>query len=129
MLALNKLEPLAKQRLFAVVHLYGRQHIITTGDLMKVEAHFPLQCGQKILFNKALVLGGKDFSLVGKPLLDKDLFRIEATVVEKTMTDHRCFYNSKQRNRGIKKFFFQSLPMTVFRINSVELKQMPEETS
>lgn len=121
------LEKLVHQRLFAVVHMFGRQHIITNGDLIVVENNLPLKCGEKIHFNKCLVLGGKDFSLIGRPLIEKDSFKIEATVVEKTMTDHKCFYRHKPRERGLKKFFFQSLPRTVLRINSIELKKLPDE--
>lgn len=126
MQALNSLEPLARQRLFAVVHMFGRQRKITNGDLLLIESHLPLQCGQKLLLTKCLVLGGKDFSIIGRPLVDKELFRIDATVVEKTMSDHKCFYYSKPRNFGLKKFFFQSLPQTVLRINNIELKKLPE---
>lgn len=117
---------MSNQRLFAIAHLFGRQRIITAGDLVQVDGHFPLKCGEKLLLNKCLVLGGKDFSIIGRPLVDKDLFRIEATIVEQTMSDHRCFYRSEPRNRGIKKYFYQSLPTTVLRINEIELKKMPE---
>lgn len=117
---------LSKRRLFAVIHMFGRQHIITSGDLLNVESHIPLQCGQKLLINKCLVLGGKEFSIIGRPLVDKETFRIEATVVEKTMSDHTCSYRHKPRNYGIKKYFYQSLPRTVLRINEIELKQLPE---
>lgn len=126
MSALNKLEPLAKQRLFAVIHLFGKQRLITSGDLVLTDNHLPLECGQKLLLNKCLVLGGKDFSIIGKPLVDKELFQIDATVVEKTMTDHRCSYRHTPRNHGISKFFYYSLPRTVLRINKIELKQLPE---
>lgn len=126
MSTLNRLEPLAKQRLFAVIHMSGVQRKITNGDLLMIENHLPLQCGQKLLLTKCLVLGGKDFSIIGRPLVDRELFRIDATVVEKTMSDHRCFYHSKPRNFGLKKFFFQSLPRTVLRINNIELKRLPD---
>lgn len=123
---INKLEPLARQRLFAVVHMFGRQSLITSGDLLMFDQHIPLDCGQKLLLNKCLVLGGKDFSIIGRPLVDKELFKISATVVEKTMTDHKCYYRHTPRNRGVKKFFYQSLPRTVLRINEVELKNLPK---
>lgn len=112
---------MSSQRLFAVTHMFGKQAIITAGDLLLVEGHFPLQCGQKLLLNKCLLLGGKDFTLVGRPLLQKDMFKIEATIVEKTMSDHRCFFRHTPRNRGVKKYFYQSLPRTVLRINDIKL--------
>lgn len=126
MASIQKLESLAKQRLFAVVHMFGKQNIITTGDLMLVDHHFPLECGQKLLINKCLVLGGKDFSIIGRPVLDKDLFKIEATVIEKTMTDHRVHFRHKPRNHGIRKFLFSAEPRTVLRINEITLHKMPD---
>lgn len=124
---ISVLEPLVKQRLFAVIHLFGKQHIITSGDLLTTDNHIPLECGKTLLINKCLILGGRDFSIIGRPIIDKELFKIEATVVEQTMTDHRCQYRSKPRNRGLKKYFFQSLPRTTLRINDIELYKLPED--
>lgn len=123
---IQKLEPLAKQRLFAVIHMFGRQQLITSGDLLYVDQHIPLECGQPLLINKCLVLGGKDFSIIGRPLLDKETFRIQATVVEKTMSDTKCSYLHRPRSRGWKKYLFQATPRTVLRINDIEIKKLPE---
>lgn len=126
MTLVQKLEPLAKRRLFAVIHMFGRQCLVTNGDLFMVDQHLPLKCGENLLINKCLVLGGKDFSIIGRPLIDKEVFRINATVVEKTMTDHKCLYRHVPRDHGNQKFFFQALPRTVLRINDIELKKLPE---
>lgn len=126
MAAIQKLEPLAKQRLFAVVHMFGVQSKVTTGDLMMLDHHLPLECGQKLLLNKCLVLGGRDFSIIGRPLVDKELFKIEATVVEKTMSDHRVSFRHTPRNHGIRKFLYYAEPRTVLRINEITLHKMPE---
>lgn len=122
----QKLEQLANRRLFAVIHMFGKQRLVTNGDLFMFDQHIPLECGEKLLINKCLVLGGKDFSIIGRPLIDKDLFRINATVVEKTMTDHKCHYRHVPRDHGNQKFFFQALPRTVLRINEIELRRLPE---
>lgn len=114
------------RRLFAVVHLFGRQRLVTSGDLLAIDADIPLACGQKFLLSKCLVLGGKDFSIIGRPIIDRSSFKIHATVIEKTMTDHRCFFRHKPRNHGIRKFFYQSLPRTIVRINDIELLSLPE---
>lgn len=106
--------------------MFGVQKRITNGDLIMFDHHLPLNCGQQLLLNKCLVLGGKDFSIIGRPVLDKDSFRITATVVEKTMTDHRCSYRHIPRNRGERKFFYHASPRTVLKINDIELKKWPE---
>lgn len=122
----QKLDPLARQRLFAVIQMFGRQHLISSGDLFMVDDHLPLECGQKLLLSKCLVLGGKDFSIIGRPMIDRELFTINATVVEKTMSDPELFYRHTPRNHGIKKYFMHAKPRTVLRVNEIELKRLPE---
>lgn len=122
----HKLDPLARQRLFAVIQMFGRQHVISSGDLFMVDDHLPLQCGQKLLLSKCLVIGGKDFSIIGRPMVDRDLFTINATVVEKTMSDPILHYKHKPRNHGIKKYFMLVKPRTVLRVNEIELKKLPD---
>ena len=42
--------------------------------------------GQRIKIEKVLLIGSKDFTLIGRPLLPRDLINVEATVVEKTLS-------------------------------------------
>ncbi|XP_043923238.1 39S ribosomal protein L21, mitochondrial-like [Protopterus annectens] len=56
-------------RLFAVVHFAGRQWKVTNEDLIQIENEIDVQCGDRIRLEKVLLVGGDDFTLVGKPLL------------------------------------------------------------
>uniref|UniRef100_A0AAR2L440 Large ribosomal subunit protein bL21m n=1 Tax=Pygocentrus nattereri TaxID=42514 RepID=A0AAR2L440_PYGNA len=71
-------------RLFAVVHFASRQWKVTNEDLILIENHIEAECGDRIVLEKVLLVGGEDFTLIGKPLLSRDLVRVEATVIEKT---------------------------------------------
>lgn len=107
-------------RLFAVVHFAGRQWKVTDQDLILIENHIEAECGDRIRMEKVLLLGAEDFTLVGRPLLGKDLVRVEATVVEKTESwprVHMVFWKRHRFQR--KKIFVQ--PQTVLRINSIQL--------
>ena len=42
--------------------------------------------GQKIRLDKICLIGSKDFTLLGRPLLPRDLVNVEATVVEKSLS-------------------------------------------
>ena len=42
--------------------------------------------GQRIRLEKVLLVGSKDFTLIGRPFLPRDQISVEATVVEKTLT-------------------------------------------
>ncbi|XP_029950633.1 large ribosomal subunit protein bL21m [Salarias fasciatus] len=107
-------------RLFAVVHFAGRQWKVTDQDLILVENHIEAECGDRIRMEKVLLLGAEDFTLVGRPLLGKDLVRVEATVLEKTESwpkVHMVFWKRHRHQR--KKISVQ--PQTVLRINSIQL--------
>lgn len=107
-------------RLFAVVHFAGRQWKITNEDLILIENHIDADCGERIRMEKVLLVGAEDFTLMGRPLLGKDLVRVEATVIEKTESwpkIHMSFWKRHRFQR--KKIIIQ--PQTVLRINSIEL--------
>ncbi|KAM4595093.1 large ribosomal subunit protein bL21m [Fundulus diaphanus] len=107
-------------RLFAVVHFAGRQWKVTNEDLILIENHVEAECGDRIYLEKVLLVGAEDFTLVGRPLLGKELTRVKATVIEKTESwpkVHMVFWRRHRFQR--KKMVVQ--PQTVLRINSIEL--------
>ncbi|ESO93235.1 hypothetical protein LOTGIDRAFT_59279, partial [Lottia gigantea] len=86
-------------RLFAVVQINGRQFKITSEDIINVPLHFHPTSGDRIRLEKVLMVGGKDFTMVGRPLLSRGQVKIEATVVEKTLSHHKVHYWYKKRHR------------------------------
>ncbi|XP_025937829.1 39S ribosomal protein L21, mitochondrial isoform X3 [Apteryx rowi] len=71
-------------RLFAVVHFASKQWKVTSEDLIMMDNVLEAECGDRIRMEKVLLVGADDFTLIGRPLLGKDLVRVEATVIEKT---------------------------------------------
>ncbi|XP_037545937.1 39S ribosomal protein L21, mitochondrial [Nematolebias whitei] len=107
-------------RLFAVVHFASRQWKVTNEDLILIENHIDAECGERIRMEKVLLVGAEDFTLVGRPLLAKDLVRVEATVIEKTESWPKMNMRFWKRHRfQRKKVIIQ--PQTVLRINTIEL--------
>ncbi|XP_026159961.1 large ribosomal subunit protein bL21m [Mastacembelus armatus] len=107
-------------RLFAVVHFAGRQWKVTDEDLILIENHIEAECGERIRMEKVLLVGAEDFTLIGRPLLGKELVRIEATVIEKTESWPKIHMRFWKRHRfQRKKIIIQ--PQTVLRINSIQL--------
>nr|XP_061840582.1 large ribosomal subunit protein bL21m-like [Nerophis lumbriciformis] len=107
-------------RLFAVVHFASRQWKVTDEDLILIENHIDAGCGERIRMEKVLLVGAEDFTLVGRPLLGKELVRVEATVIEKTESwpkVHMVFWKRHRFQR--KKIVVQ--PQTVLRINRIEV--------
>lgn len=105
-------------RLFAVVHLAGKQFKITAEDMILVQANMPANIGEKLVLEKILLVGSKDFTLVGHPLLSKDMIRIEATVIEKTLSHVLSYFRMKPREQFKRLQFFRK-PYTILRINSI----------
>ncbi|XP_029284226.1 large ribosomal subunit protein bL21m [Cottoperca gobio] len=107
-------------RLFAVVHFASRQWKVTGEDLILIENHIEAECGERIRMEKVLLVGAEDFTLMGRPLLGKDLVRVEATVIEKTESNPKVHMRFWRRHRFERKRIIIQ-PQTVLRINSIEL--------
>uniref|UniRef100_A0A023G9Y3 Large ribosomal subunit protein bL21m n=1 Tax=Amblyomma triste TaxID=251400 RepID=A0A023G9Y3_AMBTT len=85
-------------RLFAVVTIHGKQFKVTPEDLILVQADMPVDIGDSLRLEKVLLVGARDFTLLGRPLLDRGLVRVDATVVEKTLSQtKRNFVSSSAR--------------------------------
>ncbi|XP_006642619.2 large ribosomal subunit protein bL21m [Lepisosteus oculatus] len=107
-------------RLFAVVHFASRQWKVTNEDLILIENHIDAECGDRIRLEKVLLVGGEDFTLIGRPLLQRDLVRVEATVIEKTESWPKVHMRFWKRHRYQRKRIVVQ-PQTVLRINTVEV--------
>uniref|UniRef100_A0A3Q3RBH6 Large ribosomal subunit protein bL21m n=1 Tax=Monopterus albus TaxID=43700 RepID=A0A3Q3RBH6_MONAL len=115
-------------RLFAVVHFAGRQWKVTDEDLILIENHIEAECGERIRIEKVLLVGAEDFTLIGRPLLGKELVRVEATVIEKTESWPKVHMRFWKRHRFQRKRIIIQ-PQTVLRINSIELLTEPRTQS
>ncbi|XP_057194935.1 39S ribosomal protein L21, mitochondrial [Triplophysa rosa] len=107
-------------RLFAVVQFAGRQWKVTNEDLILIENHIDVECGAGIRLEKVLLVGGNDFTLIGKPLLGGDLVRVQATVIEKTESWPMVHMRFWKRHRFQKKKIIIQ-PQTVLRINTIDI--------
>ena len=72
---------------------------VTDGDLVFVEGVSPVDIGDIIRLEKILLVGSRDFTLLGRPTLRPDLVKIEATVVEKSLADTVTHFKKKRRKQ------------------------------
>lgn len=87
-------------RLFAVICLGPQQFKVTTNDLVSVSTPlFIPDIGDVLRFEKVLLVGGPDFSLIGRPLVDRSMIRVEGTVVEKTLEGPSLWFQFHKRRR------------------------------
>ncbi|XP_069131995.1 large ribosomal subunit protein bL21m-like [Argopecten irradians] len=112
-------------RLFAVVQVAGKQRKVTTEDVIIVEADFPPNVGDRIRLEKVILVGGKDFTLLGTPLLSRQQVCVEATVIEKTLSHYKVNFGYRPRRRC--SFFSLSRnQQAVLLINSIEVNRNME---
>lgn len=107
-------------RLFAVIAIHGKQFKVTPEDLILVQADMPVDIGDSLRLEKVLLVGARDFTLVGRPLLDRGLVRVDATVVEKTLSQTKRNFIFIKRSRYERHYFYR-FPHSILRINSIEL--------
>ena len=122
-------------RLFAVLHIRGHQHKVllglrkhalqtspqvTTGDLVMVLADLGAPMGAKIRLEKLLAVGSKDFTLLGRPILPRDLAVVEATVLEKTLSRTKIVQTFVRRSQ-CRKIKFRRARWTLLRVNDISI--------
>jgi len=81
-----------KNRLFAVIQLGNEQRKVTTEDIICKVDEFHPTIGDRIRFEKVLLVGSSDFTVVGRPLLSPHFVRVEGIVIEKTLSQTQMDY-------------------------------------
>ncbi|KAI6240077.1 39S ribosomal protein L21, mitochondrial [Aphelenchoides fujianensis] len=110
------------RRLFAVIAFNGRQFKVNEGDIIHIEHNVPLQVSDRIKLEKVLAVGGADFTLLGRPLLNPEMVSVKATVIEKTTTSPEPAY-TKVAGKKIEKLDWLSRELTVLRINQIHVDE------
>uniref|UniRef100_A0A0K0FR46 Large ribosomal subunit protein bL21m n=1 Tax=Strongyloides venezuelensis TaxID=75913 RepID=A0A0K0FR46_STRVS len=105
-------------KLFAVVYVGRRQFKVSQNDLIVLDNNQPIEIGDKIKLEKVLAIGGKDFTILGRPLLDKSKVYVNATVVEKNVSSPEVDY-TKYDGHGVKHLKWLSREQTTLRINTI----------
>ncbi|XP_001656350.2 39S ribosomal protein L21, mitochondrial [Aedes aegypti] len=116
----KQVESGSEGRLFAVVQLCGKQFKITSGDIIIVEGYWPPTNGDQIRLDKVLLAGGKDFSLIGRPLVPQGLVDVRATIIEKSLSHTRTHFRKKRRKQYMRINFYRT-QQTMIRINSIDV--------
>lgn len=109
------------RKLFAVIYIQRKQFKVIQDDLIHVEHNIPLDIGEEIEFEKVLLVGGKNFTLIGRPLIDPNFVHVRATVIEKTTTSPEVEYNF--RTMRVHNPLWLSQELTVLRINDISVEK------
>jgi len=86
-------------RMFAIVQVCGKQFKVTEHDIIIIEGFWPPNIGDQLKLEKVLLVGSKDFTLVGRPILNRELVSIDATVIEKTLSHTKTRFRFRPRKQ------------------------------
>lgn len=108
-------------RNFAVIHLYGNQHLVHEGDVIQIKKDLPAKLGERIKLEKCLLAGNDYITLIGRPLLDRQKVNVEVTPIEKTQshTVNNHIITRKEQNK--KRHRYHRYPITFIRINEITI--------
>ena len=90
------------RRLFAVIQIGNEQRKVTTEDIICKVDEFHPTVGDRIRFEKVLLIGSSDFTVIGRPVLSPHFVRVEGIVIEKTLSQTQMdyWYAPKKKNVG-----------------------------
>ncbi|VDM95463.1 unnamed protein product [Thelazia callipaeda] len=107
-------------RLFAVVYINKRQFKVSENDLIVLYDNIPLDVGDKIKLEKILAVGGKNFTLFGRPLIHFPVVTVNATVVEKTTSYPNLRYLMINHAK-VRIMNWMSRETAILRINDIKV--------
>ncbi|XP_011697514.1 PREDICTED: 39S ribosomal protein L21, mitochondrial [Wasmannia auropunctata] len=107
-------------RAFAIVQVCGKQFKVTENDIIIIEGFWPPNIGDQLKLEKVLLVGSKDFTLVGRPILNRELVSVDATVIEKTLSHTKTRFRFKPRKQ-YRRINFYRIQYTMLRINSINI--------
>ncbi|XP_074659092.1 large ribosomal subunit protein bL21m-like [Tubulanus polymorphus] len=111
-------------RLFAVVQLAGAHRKITTEDILCINGNFPPAVGERIRLEKVLLVGSKDFTIIGRPMLQRSQVKVEATVIEKTLEVPKIVSWYRKRKKSTRRMKLTRMPLVMLRINSIDINYL-----
>lgn len=111
--------------MFAVIETGGKQYKVQKGDILAVEK-LDTKEGQKVTFDKVLLVGGDGETLIGAPHVKNAL--VKAEVVE-NFKDKKVIVFKKKRRKQYKKKRGHRQELTRVRIEEIvsSLKAVPEK--
>lgn len=86
-------------RMFAIVQVCGKQFKVTENDIIIIEGFWPPNIGDRLKLEKVLLVGSTDFTLVGRPILNRELVSIDATVIEKALSHTKTRFRFRKRKQ------------------------------
>ncbi|KAI1754109.1 hypothetical protein F4782DRAFT_529038 [Xylaria castorea] len=111
----------AQPRHYITAHIHGRPYLVTEGDQIRLPFKMPdVLPGDVLRLDHASILGSRDYTLKGTPLIDTALFECRATVLGTESEPMRIKIKTKRRNRRSQRVTSKH-KYTILRISELKL--------
>ncbi|KAL3477531.1 ribosomal protein L21-like protein [Aspergillus californicus] len=111
---------------YITAHLHDRPYLLTEGDHLRLPFLMGnVQPGDVLRFNRASVLGSREFTLKGAPYVDERLFECRVRVVGVDSEPLRIKEKTKRRRRHVQKITSKHR-YTLLRVMEVKIKTLEE---
>ncbi|RAH44098.1 mitochondrial 54S ribosomal protein bL21m [Aspergillus brunneoviolaceus CBS 621.78] len=111
---------------YIISHLHDRPYLLTQGDSIRLPFLMPkVKPGDILRFNRASVLGSRDFSLKGAPYVDERLYECRVRVVGVDSEPLRVKEKTKRRRRHVQ-MIRSKHKYTLLRVMDVKIKTAEE---
>ncbi|KAL3493660.1 ribosomal protein L21-like protein [Aspergillus germanicus] len=111
---------------YITAHLHDRPYLLTEGDDLRLPFLMPnVAPGDILRFNRASLLGSREFTLKGTPYLDERLFECRVRVLGVDSEPLRVKEKTKRRRRHVQKVTSKHR-YTLLRVMEVKVKSVEE---
>jgi len=112
-----------RPQLFAVIQTGGKQYRVAPGDMIAIDK-IPVNVDTQVKFQKVLLVGGSDFTAVGRPIIPQTF--VTGTVCEQKRAAHVIVFKKKRR-KGYRRTRGHRQLVSVVRIDDIELSESVNE--
>ncbi|KAL5360040.1 ribosomal protein L21-like protein [Aspergillus floccosus] len=111
---------------YITAHLHDRPYLLTAGDNLRLPFLMPrVKPGDVLRFNRASVLGSREFTLKGAPYVDERLFECRVRVMGVDAEPLRVKEKTKRRQRHVRQVRSKHR-YTLLRVMDVKVKTAEE---
>ncbi|KAI9374776.1 ribosomal protein L21-like protein [Aspergillus egyptiacus] len=111
---------------YITAHLHDRPYLLTEGDHLRLPFRMPdVKPGDILRFNRASILGSRDFTLKGAPYVDERLFECRVRVMGVDSEPLRVKEKTKRRRRHVQRITSKHR-YTLLRVMQVKVKTAEE---
>ena len=101
--------------MYAIFEAGGKQHRVTPGDKLRIEK-IENEVGQKVTFDRVMMVGGEGDPKIGTPLLSGA--KVEAEVTRQAL-DEKVIVFKRRRRKGFHKKNGHRQPYTEVKITGI----------